>query len=195
MISAVVLAAGASTRMGSQKLLLPLAGEPLVRRTVRAAADAGFDEVLVVVGFEHEKVEAVLKDLPVRLAVNADYATGMGSSFRTAVSSLPDASEAAMFALADQPLVTAAEYRRLLDTWRERREGIVSVRYGDVTAPPHLFSREFFPELAALEHGARPVLRRHAGRTTVLHFPPELLLDVDTPEDYERASALLSAGR
>jgi molybdenum cofactor cytidylyltransferase len=118
----------------------------------------------------------------------------MGSSFRAAVEALPE-SEAAMFALADQPLLTAGDYRRLLDAWRERPDGIVCGRYGDVTAPPHLFGRTYFPELAALVHGARPVLQRHAERTRVLQFPPELLLDIDTPEDYERASALLSSGR
>lgn len=194
MIAAVVLAAGASTRMGTHKLLLPVAGEPLVRRVVRTVSEAGFDEVLVIVGYEHEKTVAALEGMGVRHAVNPDYASGMGSSFRTAVGALPD-SEAAMFALADQPLVTAADYRRLLDAWRERPEGIVCVRYGDVTAPPHLFGRAYFPELAALVHGARPVLQRHAERTRALHFPPELLLDIDTPEDYERARAVLSSGR
>ena len=59
-------------------------------------------------------------------------------------------------------------------------------------APPHLFEREFFPELAVLEHGARSVLQRHAEQTVVLQFPPDLLLDIDTPEDYERARAPLS---
>jgi molybdenum cofactor cytidylyltransferase len=97
-----------------------------------------------------------------------------------------------MFALADQPLLAAADYGRLLDTYRAEPRGIVSVRYGDVTAPPHLFDREYFPELARLTHGARSVLQRHAKETTILQFPPELLLDVDTPEDYERARALLS---
>jgi molybdenum cofactor cytidylyltransferase len=194
MISAVVLAAGASTRMGTHKLLLPVAGEPLVRRVVGAVAGAGFDEVLVVVGYEHEQVVAALEGMDVRHAVNPEYATGMGSSFRAAVEALPE-SEAAMFALADQPLLTAGDYRRLLDAWRERPDGIVCGRYGDVTAPPHLFGRTYFPELAALVHGARPVLQRHAERTRVLQFPPELLLDIDTPEDYERASALLSSGR
>ena len=194
MITAVVLAAGASTRMGTHKLLLPLAGEPLVRRIVRQVAQAGFDDVLVVVGCEHERVTAALEGLAVRHALNPDYETGMGSSFRTAVGALPG-SEAAMFALADQPLITADDYGRLLTAWRARAGGIVSVRYGDVTAPPHLFDRQYFPELAALEHGARPVLKRHAGNTTVLAFAPELLLDIDTPDDYERAKALLSAGR
>lgn len=195
MITGVILAAGASTRMGgTHKLLLPLGDEPLIRRTVRQVSEAGVDDVLVVAGWEHEKIVAALEGLRCRHAINPDYATGMGSSFRTAVAELGD-SAAVMFALADQPFVTAPEYRRLLDTYRAQSPGIVCVRYGEVTAPPHLFDREFFPELAALEHGARPVLQRHRDRTVVLQFPPELLLDIDTPEDYERAKMRLSAGR
>lgn len=192
--SAVVLAAGASTRMGMQKLLLALDGEPIVRRTVRQVADTGFDEVLVVVGHEHASIVAALEGLPIRSVVNADYASGMGSSFRTAVEHLSD-TDAAMFALADQPFVTTREYRTILETYRAERPLIVSVRYGDVTAPPHLFTRELFPELALLQHGARPVLERHRGQTIVLQFPPELLLDIDTPDDYERAKSRLSSGR
>lgn len=194
MITGVILAAGASSRMGTQKLLLPFGGEPLVTRVVRRVAEAGFDDVLVVVGHEHEKILAALEGLPCRHAINPDYASGMGSSFRAAVGALGD-SAAAMFALADQPFVTATEYRRLLDTYRAQSPDIVSVRYGDVTAPPHLFDRALFSELAVLEHGARPVLQRHHDRTVVLQFAAELLLDIDTPEDYERASTRLSAGR
>jgi molybdenum cofactor cytidylyltransferase len=194
MITAVVLAAGASTRMGQPKLLLPLGAEPLVRRTVRQIMLAGFRDVLVVVGSEHTKIVAALEGLAVRHVVNPDFASGMGSSFRTAIGALGD-SAAAMFALADQPFVTSAAYRRLPDTYRAEAPGIVSVRYGDVTAPPHLFDREFFPELAVLEHGARPVLQRHRDRTVILDFPSELLLDIDTPDDYERARARFSAGR
>lgn len=180
--------------MGRHKLLLNLGGEPLVRRVARQILDAGFDDVLVVVGHEHEVVVTALGDLPVRHVVNTDYASGMGSSFRTAVGALPE-STAAMFALADQPLLTSAEYRRLLDAHRDDPSGIVSVKYGDVTAPPHLFARRFFPELAELEHGARPVLQRHADAKTVLQLPPDLLLDIDTPDDYERAKALFDRVR
>ena len=194
MVSAVVLAAGASTRMGAPKLLLPFGGEPLVRRAVRQVSAAGFDDVLVVVGSEHEATLAALEGLVVRHAVNLQFASGMGSSFRTAVEHLPD-SHAAMFALADQPFVTTNEYRTVLDTYRQHASPIVSVRYGEVMAPPHLFEREFFPELAELQHGARPVLHRHIDRTTILRFPPDLLVDVDTPEDYERAKSRLSSGR
>ena len=192
--TAVVLAAGASTRMKQHKLLLPFGGEPLLRRTVREVIAAGFEDVLVVLGFAHRETAAALEGLACRNVVNADYATGMGSSFRTAIAALEEGS-AAMFALADQPFVTADYYRQLPETFRNNPRGIVCVRYGQVTAPPHLFDQQFFPELAALEHGARPVLERHKDRTVVLQFPEELLVDVDTPEDYERAIARLGSGR
>ncbi len=194
MISGVVLAAGASMRMGTNKLLLPLGGEPLVRCTARQLCDAGFDEVLVVVGRDAAQVIAALEGLPIRVAINEAYKTGMGSSFRTAVEQLRQ-SEAAMFALADQPFLAAQQYRSLLDVYRARSPLIVSVRYGEVTAPPHLFSRALFPELARLQHGARSVLERHRDQMIVLDFPPELLQDIDTPEDYERARSRFSAGR
>jgi len=193
MVSAVVLAAGASTRMGQHKLLLPLGGEPILRRTVRQVAEAGFDDLLVVLGFGHEEARAALEGLPCRLSVNPDYDTGMGSSFRTAVANLSD-SEAAMFALADQPFLSPAHYRRLLEIYREHSPGIICSRYGEVTAPPHLFARRFFPELAVLQHGAKPVLQRHRDETIVVDLPADLLLDIDTPEDYERASRRLSSG-
>jgi molybdenum cofactor cytidylyltransferase len=194
MVSGVVLAAGASTRMGTQKLLLPLGGEPLVRRAVRQVCEAGFDDVLVVLGSEHADTLAALDGLQVRYAINLQFTSGMGSSFRTAVEHLAD-SAAAMFALADQPFVTTQEYRTVLDAYRKHAPAIVSVRYGEVMAPPHLFERELFPELAKLQHGARSVLQRHLERTVILQFPPDLLVDIDTPEDYELARSRWSSGR
>jgi molybdenum cofactor cytidylyltransferase len=195
MVSAVLLAAGASTRMGVPKLLLPLGGEPIVRRTARAVCESGYDEVVVISGSEHAGIVAALEGLPVRHARNPDFASGMGSSFRAGVAALGPESEAAMFALADQAFVTAAEYRAILETWRLQRAPIVSSRFGDVTAPPHLLVRTLYPELSALEHGARPVLQRHAAAMVVLHFPPDRLLDIDTPADYERAMARFTTER
>jgi molybdenum cofactor cytidylyltransferase len=194
MVSAVVLAAGASSRMGQQKLLLPLGGKSIIRRTVQQVCDAGADEVLVVVGYEHERILKELEGLPIRHALNQRYRDGMGTSFRTAVEHL-GRSDAAMFALADQPFVSTREYRQVIDTFLERSVAIVSVRYGDVTAPPHMFDKKLFPELAQLVHGARPVLERHSDRRVVLQFSADLLQDIDTPADYEVARARWSSGR
>jgi molybdenum cofactor cytidylyltransferase len=176
--------------MGTQKLLLPFGNEPLVRRIARQICDVGFDDVLVVVGHAYKEVIAALEGLPLRHALNANYAAGMGTSFRTAIENLD--ADAAFFALADQPLLSTTDYRMLLDTYRQESPAIICVHYGDVIAPPHLFTREFFPELASLEEGARPLLQRNAARTRVLAFSPDLLLDVDTPEDYELARSRLT---
>jgi molybdenum cofactor cytidylyltransferase len=181
--------------MRTPKLLLPLGGEPIVRRTARNLCAGGYDEVLVVSGGEQPGIMEALDGLPVRHAHNPDFATGMGSSFRTGVEHLPAASQAAAFALADQPFVTADDYRALLDTWRLHKPLIVGSRFGEVTAPPHLFARPLYPELAALQHGARDLLTRHARAMIVLHFPGDRLLDIDTPADYERAKARLSPAR
>ena len=200
MITGVILAAGASSRMGTHKLLLPIGGEPMVTRTVRQVAEAGFDDVLVVVGHQHEQVLAAIEGLRCRHAINPDYADGHGELVpdrgRRAWRQRRGDVRAGRSAVRHGVGVPAAA-RCIPDTasGQTQSPGIVSVRYGDVTAPPHLFDREFFPELAVLEHGARPVLQRHRDRTVVLQFPPELLLDVDTPEDYERAKARLSEGR
>ena len=194
MVTGVVLAAGASTRMGEQKLLLQLGGEPIVRRTVRQVCETDVDDVLVIVGYEREKVLEALEGLPIRHALNDKYQEGMGTSFRTAIEHI-GGSDAALFALADQPFVTTEHYRAILHAFREQAPAIVGVRYGDVTAPPHMFSKELFPELAALVHGARPVIERHSDRRIVLQFPAELLQDIDTPEDYEVAKSRVLSGR
>ena len=102
---------------------------------------------------------------------------------------------AAMFALADQPFVSADEYRFLLNAYLEdcaKRPAIVTARYKNLaTGPPHLFARALFPELAVLEHGARPVLERHAGQMLTVKLPNDCLIDIDTPDDYERVKNFL----
>jgi molybdenum cofactor cytidylyltransferase len=82
----------------------------------------------------------------------------------------------------------------VLDAWRAGRPPVVGVRFGEVTAPPHLFTAALFPELAALTNGARPVLQRHAAEAITLHLAADRLLDVDTPEDYARAMARAASG-
>jgi molybdenum cofactor cytidylyltransferase len=193
MVSAVVLAAGASTRMGTHKLLLPLGGEPLVRRVVRQVAAAGFDDLLVVVGREHESVLAALDGLSFRAVWNQHYADGLGSSFRTAIAAL-GASSAAMFTLADQPFVSTDSYRRILAAHLRQAAPLVCARYDGMIAPPQLFARDYFGELAALAGGARDIVARDLDKAAVVDLPAACLLDVDTPADYERARTWLAAG-
>ena len=192
MIGAVLLAAGDAARMGAPKLLLPLDGEPLVRRAAAALCATGCDEVLVVTGAEHEAIGAALDGLDLRCVRNPEHRSGIGSSIRAGLAALDPRCEAALLALADRPFVGTREYRALVDAWRLHQPLVVLSRFGGTTAPPHLVGRELFPELSVQEAGARAVLERQTERRIVLDFPPELLADVDTPEEFERARRRLA---
>jgi len=149
----VVLAAGSSSRLGRNKLLLDLGGETLVRRTVRRVVAAGLDPVLVVVGHEAERVTAELAGLPCRPIVNPDHASGQPSSVKAGIAAVPDGAVAAVVVLADMPLVTAEMIAALVDRYRRSDGGevlAVASDYGGVTAPPTLYDRALFPELAAM---------------------------------------------
>ena len=194
MVSAVVLAAGTSTRMGTQKLLLPLGGEPLISRVVKAVCESGFDDVLVVVGHEHEKVLEALAEPADPPCIQSGLRDRHGQFVPDGGREPHTRARPPCSRWPISRLSLPAEYRKVLEAYRQHQSPIVSVRYGEVMAPPHLFAREFFPELAVLEHGARPVLLRHRDRTMILTFAPDLLADVDTPEDYEEVNRRLSSG-
>jgi molybdenum cofactor cytidylyltransferase len=198
-ITAIVMAAGASSRMGEHKLLLELNGESLVRRVVRQILEAqGFFEVLVVTGREPENMQAALTGLPVRFVQNDAYLEGIGTSFRAAISTLEPDIDGAMFALADQVFVSSELYAKLLQTFvasNLEQPRIVAAQYptseGLVIAPPHIFSQHFFAVLGTQGHGAKPLIEKHKDQTTLLEFPQEALFDIDEPSDLEKAKLML----
>lgn len=187
-VVAIVLAAGASRRMGENKMLLPLGKESLVRRTVRRVLEAGFDAVWVVLGRDAESVRAQLEGLPVQTVENPRYPEGLGTSFRAAVEALPERVEAAVFVLADQVFVTPEMYRKVLEAYRVSRAKVVLSHFGQVQAPPHLFRRELFPELGQRpDRGAKEVIERYRSETLTVELPGSALFDLDTPDDYQEA--------
>ncbi len=190
-IAAVVLAAGASSRMGTHKLLLPLGGESLIRRVVGTLLAVPVADVVVVVGHNHRAIESELAGLPVRFALNENYRKGMGSSFAAGVRALDERIGAALFVLGDRPFVTAADYRRLLDAYRSGASALVAGRYGDVVAPPHVVARSLFERVGNDGVGIRPLLAELGGAATLLDFETGALLDIDEPADLERARNLL----
>lgn len=187
-VIAVVLAAGASSRMGANKMLLRLGPESLVRRVTRTVLEAGFDEVWVVVGRGSAQVAAEVAGLGVRVVENPRYLEGMGTSFRAAAEAFPPGLEAALFALGDQPFVQAEHYRAVLEAYRAHRPPLVLSRFGPVHAPPHLFRDDLFPGLLELhDEGARSIVARHKAEAVTVDLPEDALFDVDTPEEYRRA--------
>jgi molybdenum cofactor cytidylyltransferase len=191
-IQPVVFAAGASSRMGDHKLLLELAGEPIVRRSVNRLLEAGFSGVTVVLGREPDRVKAVLEDLPCKFALNPDYLSGMESSFRAAIDSFSSEVTAALFTLADQVFLSSLEYQKLLEVFEAEQPLIAASRFGEVIAPPHVFSSELFPILGMPGRGAKPLIQANLERVQFVDHAPDLLFDVDTPDDYALAQKTLS---
>ena len=194
-VAAAVLAAGSSTRMGRNKLLLDLGGETMVRRVVRAAAGAGLDQVVVVLGHDEPLVRAELAGLPCTLVVNPDHGQGAGTSLRTAVRHVANAS-AIVIVLADMPFVTSEMIAAVVVRYRETAAPVVASHYGAVQAPPTLYDRALFAELLAIpdDRGAKQVVRRHEHEAAVLSWPESALRDVDVPADYDGVRADLGEG-
>lgn len=183
-IAVVLLAAGASTRFGSPKLVVPIAGVPLVRRAALAALEIGAD-VVVVTGAHRALVEAQLADLHLRRMYNADWEDGMGRSIACGINALGNVCDAAIIALADQPRIGATELHALINAHAHAPKRIIAAQFDGVLCPPCLFPRRYFADLVALRgnSGAKGVLQRHAQDVEALPMP-QAAVDVDTPEDY-----------
>jgi molybdenum cofactor cytidylyltransferase len=189
-IAAVILAAGASSRMGRAKQLLQVEGESFVRRAARAARDAGCEPVVVVTGAHADLVRDELRSHHVIECENTEWASGPASSVRSGIAAVlavdPGAS-AAVFLVCDQPGVDRGVVEKLLDAYRETAARVVASAYAGTLGVPALFDRSLFDELANVDGsgGAKQVIARHAEEAAVIPFP-QGEVDIDTPDDYER---------
>jgi molybdenum cofactor cytidylyltransferase len=189
-IAAIVLAAGTSTRMGRQKLTLPMPdGRPLVRVAVEQVLGAGLDDTVVVLGGDAEAVGAAVAGLPVRTVVNARYAEGQSTSIRAGLDALSPGTTAALVALGDQPLPDPGVITRLIAALRTTGRPIVVPLYRDGRGNPVLFAAELFGELRAVagDRGGRGVVARDPGRVAEVSVDAPMPADIDTPADYEAA--------
>ncbi len=193
-VAGVLLAAGTSSRMGRNKLYLELGGKSVLRRAVDAAAAAGLDPILVVLGHEPERAQAELKGLDgptVRTVLNPDYAGGIDTSMRAGIAAVPESAGGAVVLLADMPFVSAAMIRELVERWRAADAPLAVSRYGEVLAPPMLYGRSLFPELLALDGAGcgKRVVKRHRDEALEVAWPASALADLDFPEDVDRVRA------
>ena len=195
-VAGVVLAAGSSTRMGKNKLLFDLDGEPVVRRTVRQAIAAGLDPVIAVVGYEAELVQRELDGLhpPCRIVVNPGFERGINSSLKAGIAAVPASCVAAVVMLADMPLVTGEMIATLVAQYRTSEAPLVISDYDGVNAPPMLYDRVLFEELRVMEGEGcgRQVVRRHLGSAVVVAWPVAALTDLDVPGDYELVRSIVA---
>ena len=191
MIGAIILAAGRSTRMGSNKLLEDLNGKPLVRHVAEAALASKVHPVIVVTGHQHEGVSAALEGLNLTFIHNADFADGLSTSLKTGVAALTTEVTAVIVLLGDMPLIPSAAIDQLITVFEASPQKIAAVPvYEGEWGNPVLLSRTLFEEVATLQGdaGARKLLN---GRTEdVLEVPiasDAVLIDLDTPEALAKA--------
>jgi molybdenum cofactor cytidylyltransferase len=183
----VVLAAGASRRMGRTKQLLPLGASTLLGTVLATARGSRLDEVVLVLGADAELIAAAVDTSGVRVVVAADHAEGMGASLRTGVGALGPEVERVAVLLGDQPRVTPELVDAVLDRHLESGLCAAAVSAGGVLQPPVVADRRLWPQLLAArgDSGLRSVLRADPGMVATLSVEG-VAVDVDTPDDYRR---------
>jgi len=187
MIAAVVLAAGLSTRMGRQKLLLPLGDKAVVRWSVEAVLPH-VQDVVVVTGRDTAAVRDALAGLSVRFAENPAPESGQSSSIAVGVGVLAPATRAALIVLGDQPRTPRSVVPALLAARDRTGKAVIVPVYRGVRGTPVLFGAEVFAELRALrgDAGARAVVTARPERVEAIEVDSPMPVDVDTPEDLAR---------
>lgn len=192
-IHAVVLAAGASTRIGRPKQLLPVGSQPLLERTLHGVAASAVDDIVVVLGHAAEAIQAAIdfSRYRARVVVNARYAEGQSTSMLAGLDTLPAGVDAALFVLGDQPLLHANVYDALLVAYQVGGAPIVVPLYAGRRGNPVVIPRRFWPALREVrgDRGARDVIAANRADTVEVEAPDAtaaVIMDVDDEADYQR---------
>ena len=193
-VPAIILAAGASRRLGQPKQLVRIAGEGLLARTLRIVREAECEPVLVVLGAHREEIAAVVDLSEVEVILNPDWEQGIATSIQAGIRALqgvdPD-SNAAFILVCDQPRLTAEHLRKLVDAHvRAGEQAIVASGYAGTSGIPAIFPASQFTSLLALrgDAGARQLLRTPGNFLVTVEFQ-EGEIDIDTPSDLAEQQA------
>ncbi|MBC6989073.1 NTP transferase domain-containing protein [Hymenobacter sp. BT491] len=191
-VGLMLLAAGASSRLGQPKQLVQFQGKSLLRRAAEAAVASGCHPIIVVTGALHSELLPELEALPVAAVPNPQWQEGMSSSIRAGLAALEaqtasGALGAVVVMLCDQPFVNELIIKGLVDGFDSAKVPAVASAYGGRVGVPALFGQQLFPALRTLAgpEGARDLLRQHAADLLRVPFP-EGAIDVDTPEQYRQ---------
>lgn len=192
-VAIIILAAGASTRMGQPKQLLLYQGRSLLRHTVESAIASVCKPIIVVLGANAEQIRSEVNQPSIQIVENPQWNLGMSSSMRSGILALAnysDSIDAAVIAVCDQPFISADIINGLVSAYDSTKKPIVASQYAETLGVPALFSRQFFSELAELNEsiGAKHLIKKYRDR--VLAFPfPQGKIDIDTPQEYEQLQA------
>ena len=190
-IAGVVLAAGLSRRMGaSNKLHLPVDGEPLLRRTVKTLQASKLGEIVVILGHESQSTHALLEGLAVRTAYNDAYLSGQMTSVHCGLSALKKDYSGVMIALGDQPALSVVEVNFLIDAYLNRNKGeVVIPTYQGARGNPIVISPQCRNDIVSGKRdlGCRKFIEKNPELVEMVEMPgPGVIIDLDTPLDYNQ---------
>jgi len=189
-VSAILLAAGASRRMGTCKQLLKLEGKTVIARCLETLLHGGIDEVVVVVAASGDEVMSAAASYPVRVVRNSEPEGDMATSICTGRGALSPSATGVVIALCDYPLVRAETISRLAEEHRRRPDSIIVPCHDGHRGHPPLLPRRLLNELEKTMT-LRDLLRDNKERIHHLELPDDgVLIDMDTPEDYRRIAAM-----
>lgn len=197
MISGVILAAGTSSRLGRPKQLLPLGDRVVLQHVLDAAAAAGLDETVVVLGHRADEVGAAIR-LPerTRVTVNPEFQSGQASSLRAGLAALGPDVRAAVILLGDQPGLRAEVIRAVVGTYAGSGGAVVQASYGGRPGHPVLLDRRVWSEVSGVrgDIGARDLLGAHPDWIVLAEVPGDPPPDLDTWDDYRRMGGKVQGG-
>jgi len=194
LIAGVVLAAGSSSRLGVPKQLLVYRGMPLIAHVVENLLISQVDDIIVVLGSGAEQVANALEGYSVKLIFNREFAAGQSTSLKAGLAVLDSATQAALFVLGDQPLVSAETINLLIEHYWSARGGIITPYFRGKRGNPVLFDRVFFEEISSLsgDVGAREIILRHPEKIVKVDVSDVgVIIDIDTWTDYDSLVANL----
>jgi molybdenum cofactor cytidylyltransferase len=191
MISAVILSAGESSRMGRPKALLPIDGETFIEKIVGALRKTSVARIIVILGHNADEMKRRIEHLPVEILINPDYKLGQLSSLQVALRRLekePDC-DGVLVHLVDHPYLDAKLAETMMERFAAGEKLIIVPHYNGKRGHPVIFSRRLFGELLAapMDQGAKAVVNAHSADTLEVGTEnEEITLDIDTPELYRR---------
>lgn len=187
MVSAILLAAGESKRMGKLKQLMPLGNTTIVEQTIDTILSSGVSEVIVVVGHKAEEVMRRIATRPIKIAVNPIYHQGMGTSIAAGLNLVDSRAQAVMLALGDQPFVDSQTINRLIEEFDTHDKGIAIPTYQGRRGHPIIFSIKYKAQLSGLKGDI-------GGREIIKEYPEDIFevaveceginIDIDTASNY-----------
>ncbi|MBN2677811.1 MAG: nucleotidyltransferase family protein [Anaerolineaceae bacterium] len=186
-ITGIILAAGASRRLGVPKQTLLWKGETLIRHVAKLALESGLDPLIVVTGYKSKEVEEKIRDLPVIIAYNPKWEEGQSTSIRRGLEEVASDTDACLFLMSDQPQIPVALIKKIMDRFKKCNSMIIVPRVGESRGNPVLLSHSVFPDLYTLKgnEGGRIIFNRYP-MDFVDWNDDSILIDVDTEDSYER---------